>query len=82
MVMDQVNPNVRSGSNRVIRSRSKASFRPSTRRFRSTTPMNRHRHRPLARLKGAIVPASGYATQMPGTATVWNRCGEATADAG
>jgi len=27
------------------------------------------------------VLASGYATQMPGTATVWNKCGEATAGA-
>ena len=24
----------------------------------------------------------GYATQMPGTATFWNRCGEATAEDG
>jgi hypothetical protein len=24
----------------------------------------------------------GYATQMPGTATFWNRCGEATAEEG
>jgi hypothetical protein len=24
----------------------------------------------------------GYATQMPGTATFWNRCGRATAEAG
>jgi hypothetical protein len=31
----------------------------------------------------ALLPfASGYATQMPGTATFWNRCGEATAERG
>ena len=30
----------------------------------------------------APVLQHNYATQMPGTATFWNRCGEATAEAG
>jgi hypothetical protein len=30
----------------------------------------------------AVASSLGYATQMPGTATFWNRCGEATAEDG
>lgn len=32
--------------------------------------------------RGRPLTCFGYATQTPGTATFWNRCGDATADDG
>jgi len=36
----------------------------------------------LNHMRQALPSASNYATQMLGTATFWNRCGEATTEEG